>query len=275
MTVDSSGTAHVLYSCSGETNQRLMYSRLPYGGSWTAPKQLNQTPENSSYIHAVYDSLSIATDRNNGPFAAYTVFDDIQYQRVLYAALPDENVLALEITDGIFGNAVAFCDKDLMGLLFTHDDPEKGMQVKYRLYSSPEEFTESVLTDAAAKVLGFSNENKTFISFVNMQNVLSAGVMEPGYQLSGLIKQGLAPISGAWVTVTNGVSTFTVQTDSNGYYFVYGLGNSIYTVTPFMQGKTFSPVQSQVSVSSATPPTVTVAAVAPFRVATTATVLSV
>ena len=56
------------------------------------------------------------------------------------------------------------------------------------------------------------------------------------YSVSGSVTDGTNPIAGAAVSATNGVSTYSATTDSNGDFTVSGLGDGTYTITVTASG---------------------------------------
>jgi hypothetical protein len=73
-------------------------------------------------------------------------------------------------------------------------------------------------------------------------NAFLANINPSAYSISGTVTtQAATPLSGVVVTL-NGGGTGSIPTDSNGYFFFSGLaGGATYTITPSMNGYTFSP----------------------------------
>ena len=71
----------------------------------------------------------------------------------------------------------------------------------------------------------------------------------PTYSISGKMSGDV--LSGVTITLTGGTTTITTTTDASGNFSFKGKANGTYTITPFLQGYTFSPTISTVTLSGA------------------------
>ncbi len=83
----------------------------------------------------------------------------------------------------------------------------------------------------------------------SIRYTLTATVTTPSvtYSISGTITAGGSPLAG--VTVTAGTSSAT--TNSSGLYTIAGMADGTYTVTPALEGYTFSPASASVTIDGA------------------------
>ncbi len=76
---------------------------------------------------------------------------------------------------------------------------------------------------------------------------LTGTYVQPGHSLSGAVTSAGTPLAGVTVTLS-GAEINTTVTDSSGKYSFANLANGVYTVTPSMNGYTFTPGSRSVNV---------------------------